>query len=112
MRKNFEVIKGDTLAFGVEIAFDDTPPKDLDSAVFSVKRNPDDGNLFSKSLSYGVQKYKQVDNKLYYRVRVDPADTENFEAGFYYYDFEIRVDDDVFTILKGLLIVEDDITRY
>lgn len=112
MRKNFEVIKGDTLAFGVEIAFDDTPPKDLDSARFSVKRNPDDGNLFSKSLSDGIQKYKQADDKLYYRVRVDPADTKDLEAGFYYYDLEIRINGDVFTILKGLFIVEDDITRY
>ncbi len=112
MRKNFEVIKGDTLAFGVEIAFDDTPPKDLDSVHFSVKRNPDDGYLFSKCLNGGIQKYKQEGNKLYYRVRVDPADTENLEAGFYYYDLEIRVNGDVFTILNGLLIIEDDITRY
>lgn len=111
MRKNFEVIKGDTLSFGVEIAFDDTPPKDLDSVFFTVKRNPDDVNLFSKSLSDEIQKYKQVDNKLYYRVRVEPDDTKELEAGFYYYDLEIRVDDDVFTILKGLFIVEDDITR-
>lgn len=112
MRKNFEVIKGDTLAFGVEIAFDETPPKNLDSAHFSVKRNPDDGNLFSKYLNAGVQKCKQEGNKLYYRVRVDPADTEDLEAGFYYYDLEIRVNGDVFTILSGLLIVENDITRY
>lgn len=112
MRKNFEVIKGDTLAFGVEIAFDDTPPKDLDSVSFTVKRNADDGNLFSKYLNAGIQKYKQVGNKLYYRVRVDPRDTENLEAGFYYYDLEIRANGDVFTILKGLFIVENDITRY
>lgn len=112
MRKNFEVIKGDTLAFGVEIAFDDTPPKDLDAVHFSVKQNPDDGYLFSKYLGAGVQKYKQIYNKLYYRVRVDPRDTENLEAGFYYYDLEIRSNGDVFTILKGLFIVENDITRY
>lgn len=107
MRKNFEVIKGDTLAFGVEIAFDDTPPKDLNSANFSVKRNPDDGYLFSKFLNAGIQKYKQVDNKLYYRVRVDPRDTENLEAGFYYYDLEIRANGDVFTILNGLFIIDE-----
>lgn len=112
MRKNFEMIKGDTLAFGVEIAFDDTPPTDLNSANFSVKRNPDDGYIFSKFLNAGIQKYKQVDNKLYYRVRVDPNDTAKLEAGFYYYDLEIRVNGDVFTILNGLLIVENDITRY
>lgn len=107
MRKNFEVIKGDTLAFGVEIAFDDTPPTDLNSANFSVKRNPDDGYLFSKFLNAGIQKYKQVDNKLYYRVRVDPRDTENLEAGFYYYDLEIRANGDVFTILNGLFIIDE-----
>lgn len=107
MRKNFEVIKGDTLSFGVEIAFDDTPPTDLNSANFSVKRNHDDGYLFSKFLNAGIQKYKQVDNKLYYRVRVDPRDTENLEAGFYYYDLEIRANGDVFTILNGLFIIDE-----
>ena len=102
MRKNFELIKGDTLAFAVEIAFDEDPV-DADEMLFTVKRNADDGNLFQVA---------KVGNKLYYRVRVSPWHTRSLEAGLYQYDLEIRVNGDIFTILNGLLIVENEITEF
>lgn len=110
MRKNFEVIKGDTLAFAVEIGFDEKP-NDLEEMLFTVKRNADDGNLFQKRLNSGVSKIAEVGNKLYYRVRVSPWDTRTLEAGLYRYDLEIHVNGDIFTILNGLLIVENEITE-
>lgn len=111
MRKNFEVIKGDTLAFAVEIGFDENP-NDLEEILFTAKRNADDGNLFQKRLNHGIEKVATFGNKLYYRVRASPFDTEKLEAGMYHYDLEIRVNGDVFTILNGFLIVENEITEY
>ena len=111
MRKNFELIKGDTLAFAVEIGFDDDPV-DADEMLFTVKRNVDDGNLFQKRLSHGIEKVAKVGNKLYYRVRASPWDTRSLEAGLYQYDLEIHVNGDIFTILNGLLIVENEITEF
>ena len=112
MRKNFELIKGDTLAFAVEIAFDEDPV-DADEMLFTVKRNADDEvNLFQKRLSHGIEKVAKVDNKLYYRVRASPWDTGSLEAGLYQYDLEIRINGDIFTILNGLLIVENQITNF
>lgn len=111
MRKNFEVVKGDTLAFAVEIGFDEKP-NDLDEILLTVKRNADDGNLFQERLNHGIEKVATVGNKLYYRVRVSPFDTSKLEAGLYHYDLEIRVNGDIFTILNGLLIVENEITEY
>ena len=108
MRKNFELIKGDTLAFAVEIAFDEDPV-DADEMLFTVKRNADDGNLCQERLNQGIEK---VANKLYYRVRVSPWDTRSLETGLYQYDLEIRVNGDIFTILNGLLIVENEITEF
>lgn len=110
MRKNFEVIKGDTLAFAVEIGFDEKP-NDLEEILFTVKRNADDGNLFQERLNNGITKIASVGNKIYYRVRVSPGDTKELEAGAYYYDLEIRINGDVFTILNGLLIIENEITN-
>ena len=111
MRKNFEVIKGDTLAFAVEIGFDEKP-NEIDEMLFTVKRNADDGNLFQERLNHGIEKVAEVGNKLYYRVRASPWDTRMLEAGLYHYDLEICVNGDVFTILNGLLIVENEITEF
>ena len=111
MRKNFEVIKGDTLAFAVEIGFDEKPT-DLEEILFTVKRNADDDNLFQERLNHGIEKVAEVGKKLYYRVRVSPWNTRILEAGLYHYDLEIRVNGDVFTILNGLLIVENEITEF
>lgn len=111
MRKNFEVIKGDTLAFAIEIGFDEKPT-DLEEILFTVKRNADDGNLFQERLNHGIEKVATVGNKFYYRVRVSPWDTRMLDVGVYQYDLEIRVNGDIFTILNGLLIVENEITEF
>ena len=110
MRKNFEVIKGDTLAFGVELEFTENP-QDLEQAYFTVKTNYDDLAIFQKSLGNGIEKAGRNGNKIYYRVRVDPNDTAKLQEGIYFYDLEIRANSDVFTILKGLLIIENDISN-
>lgn len=111
MRKNFEVIKGDTLAFGVELEFTEKA-QDLEKAYFTVKTNPDDLAIFQKSLGNGIEKAGRIGNKIYYRVRADPKDTVKLEAGMYYYDLEIRVNGDIFTILNGFLIVGNEITEF
>ena len=112
MRKNFEIVKGDTLAFAVEIGFDGDPV-DADEMLFTVKCNADDdGNIFQERLNHGIEKVAKVGNKLDYRVRASPWDTRSLEAGLYQYDLEIRVNGDIFTILNGLLIVENEITEF
>lgn len=104
------MIKGDTLAFGVEIEFDESPQQ-LDNAFFTCKSISDDKILFQKSLNSGISFIKQVDNKMYYRVRVEPSDTKKLEVGRYYYDVEVRLNSDVYTILNGILNIEKEITE-
>ena len=110
VKQNLEMTKGDTLAFGVEIEFDESPQQ-LSNAYFSCKNIPDGEILFQKSLNNGIEYVKQIDNKLYYRVRVAPQDTKKLETGRYSYDLEIRINDDVFTILNGILNIEKEITE-
>ena len=101
---NITMVRGDTLSFGVE---PEGLNQDLESAYFSCKQEPNDSTYtFQKSLGNGITKAEA--NK--YRIRVAPEDTKNIDIGNYYYDFEIGVNSDVFTILKGLLTVEQDIT--
>ena len=111
MRTNLEMIKGDTLSFAFEVEFDEDPQK-LEKADFTCKANFDDDDaLFNKELEKGINFSKQDGTKLYYIVRVAPEDTENLEAGMYYYDLQIELNGDVSTILNGSLKIESDVTR-
>lgn len=111
MKTNLEMIRGDTLSFAFEVEFDEEPQK-LGKADFTCKANYDDNDaLFHKELEKGINFSKQDGTKLYYIVRVAPEDTENLEAGMYYYDLQIELNGDVFTILNGALKIESDVTR-
>ena len=103
---NLEMTKGDTLSFGVEII---DLGQEIEEAYFTVKNNYDDDPLFQKSLGNGIQLDTVEGENYTYIVRVAPEDTENLEPKKYYYDFEIRLNGDVFTILKGILDLEFDV---
>ena len=101
--QNITMTRGDTLAFGIGI---DGLGQDLDTAFFTCRDSLDGNVVFQKSLSDGISK---VETGLY-RIRVEPDDTKRLDAGQYYYDFEIGVNSDIFTLLKGVLTIEHDST--
>lgn len=108
MDKNLKMVRGDTFSFGIEYAFDDKSKQDLDTCYFSCKKNADDENyVFQKLIGTGISKVG--DNQ--YRVRVAPADTEGLDIGNYFYDLQIGLNNDIFTVLKGILKIEREITE-
>lgn len=104
--QNITMVKGDTLAFNVEV-FDETgEPITVDSAYFTCKEIPtNDDFVFQKSLLNGIT---QDDGIIV--VRVAPNDTKETEAGEYFYDFQIGVGQDVYTIMIGTLSLEQNVT--
>lgn len=107
--KYITMTRGDTLSFGIEF-YDkegNTFTDDLESAFFTCKQNyTDDENIFQKSLENGITKIGDGQ----YAVRVAPEDTAGIEYGKYFYDLEIRLNSDAFTLLKGVLEIERDVT--
>lgn len=102
---DFVMVRGDTLAFGVEI---EGLGQDLDTCYFSCKTDPSDTSyVFQKSLDDGITVVEQGK----YRVRVAPDDTENLNTGKYFYDLEIGINGDIYTVLRGKLEIVYDITR-
>ena len=101
--QNITMTRGDTFAFGLEIADLD---QDLETCYFTCKSSFDGEIIFQKSLTDGISK---VETGIY-RVRVAPDDTKRLDAGQYYYDLQIGVNSDIFTILKGVLSLEHDTT--
>mgnify|MGYP003288071462 CR=1 FL=1 len=107
---NVKMVRGDTLAFALKVEFDEDV-QTLDSAYFSCKSNYDDyGFIFQKSLSDGIEIVDSDEISVTYRVRVAPTDTKTLEPGNYFYDFQIGINHDVFTIQKGVLKIEKDMT--
>lgn len=107
---NLEMTKGDTLSFGVKI-YD--LGQNLDSAYFTCRANYYDGAvIFQKSLGSGITLADiDINGSYIYRVRVAPEDTENMSIGKYYYDMQITANGDVFTILKGVLTIDYEVTQ-
>jgi hypothetical protein len=100
------MVKGDTLAFNVQVFDDEGNPVTVDSAFMTCKKRPSDTEkVFQKSLNNGIE---QSDGLTL--VRVAPEDTKEVDEGEYFYDLQIGVDDDVFTLMIGVLTLEQDIT--
>ena len=106
---NITMVQGDTLSFSVEIL---GITDDLDSASFTAKEFYDQENYsISKSLGDGIERVGSGEDSVFYRVRIAPEDTEDLDKEKYFYSLKILLDDDVFTILKGMLFIEPTTRR-
>ena len=103
---NLEMTKGDTFSFGLEIV---DLGQEIEEAYFTVKSNYDDTPLFQKTLGNGIELDHIEGNNYFYTIRIAPNDTRYLEPKKYYYDFEINVNGDTFTILIGILDIEFDV---
>lgn len=106
---NLEMVRGDTLAFGIKIYKLGQMP---DGIWFTCKENYDDKEtLFQKTLDDGISVVEQNDDGDYYfRVNVSPTDTLSLEPKKYYYDCVIAANGDIYTIMKGILTIEYNVT--
>lgn len=111
-RNNIRHVKGDT--FSCALVVEDLG-QELDAISFTCRENLNDNSeiLFQCSLNDGISEveYDAENDIRKYAVRVAPSKTENLQSGTYYYDAEIRVNNDVFTIMKGLFIIEQDSSK-
>ena len=105
--QNFEMFIGDTFSFGVEIYGISA----IDTAYLTVKKDLDSTeHLLQKTLGDGIWSDEEGNDYVRYGVRIAPEDTTNAEEGNYFYDLQIGVDGDVFTILDGVLTLKQGAT--
>ena len=105
-------IKGATYSSAVIV---EGVEQDLDEIFFTCRDslNDDSEELFQKKLNDGITlvEYDSENDIRKYAVRIAPEDTKDLQAGSYYYDLQVNVNYDVFTIMKGRFIIEQDCTR-
>ena len=104
--KYITMVKGDTLAFGVVIEDEVGQPIDITDAVFIAKKTYNAlTSVFEVTLGDGITK---IDDGVY-SVRVAPEDTADNEPGRYFYQFKVMKDDDVYTIMRGIVELEPEV---
>lgn len=105
-------VKGDTYSCALIV-------EDFDQELYSVYftcrdgQNDDSEILFEAGLGDGVSivEYDAETNTRKYAIRVSPAKTKDLQVGTYYYDLQISVNYDVFTIMRGKFIIDQDETK-
>lgn len=107
--KDIEMIRGDTLsiAFGIDSDIVLDLSSDDFEITFSLKQSATDS-------AYVFQKDKTAVTQLAensFVLRIAPEDTVDLFPGYYYYDIQLNIGDDVFTIALGQLQLVRDITR-
>ena len=107
IKRDISMVRGDTLSFGFQVT--GLAGAEPDAISFSCKENlEDDECIFSISLEDGItlRSYEQATDTLTYGVRVAPELTAGVDLGKYFYDLQIKVNDDVLTLMKGSLSIE------
>lgn len=108
-RKDIKNVRGDTYSIGFKAEGLD---QELDNVYFTCRDNlTDESNvLFQKKLEDGITLVEQQEDIYSYNVRVAPEDTRDIQSGIYYYDLQININEDIFTIMRGKFIIEQDCT--
>ena len=103
--QNITMIAGNTVAFNVEVYDDEGSLITVDSADMVCKKDANGNeNVFHKSLGAGITQEQGI-----MTVRVAPEDTREVEAGRYFYAFQIGVDSDIYTLMAGVLSIEQNV---
>lgn len=106
MRKDIQMIRGDSLVF--DVAIEDVENATVESLFFSVRNcynSPD--YVFQLSIGDGIEEIEP----LKYRVRISPERTANLTPQSYVYDLQLGMGGDIYTILIGEFTLKADVTR-
>lgn len=106
---NLDIIRGDTVNIQFEI--DSDTMFDLSNENFNItfslkKAATDTAYVFQKDKTAVTSSANNV-----FILRIAPEDTTNLVAGFYFYDIQLSIGDDIYTIALGKFNINIDITR-
>lgn len=111
-RNDIRHVKGDTFQSALTV---ENLNQNIESAYFTCRDSLNDNSqiLFEKSLNNGISlvEYDEENDIRKYAVRINPDDTKDLQSGTYFYDLQISVNSDIFTIMKGKFIIEQDCSR-
>ena len=113
-RIDIEIVRGDTLSYNFQLQ--GTGGTEPSRITFMIKEDYEDSDadaLVNLELADGItlQGYDSETDTLTYCVHMRPDKTENLDLARYYYDLQMVIDGDVFTLMKGRFTLDYDVTR-
>lgn len=110
INQDIDLVRGDTLSFGFELVGLQGATPDF---TFTCKDHYDGDIVFSADNESGISldNYNEANDTATYTVWIDPNKTKDLELTRYYYDLEMRLDDDVITLMRGRFTLLYDVTR-
>ena len=112
-RKDITMVKGDSMAFNFQIV--GLAGLAVNDITFTVKDKPSDETpYFTQSLTGGgitLINFDADTDTYTFCCRVRPDQTSDLFPARYYYDLELKAGNDVYTLLKGRLTLDYDVTN-
>ena len=113
-RRDIEIVRGDTMSFNFQlVGLEGIAPSKV---TFMVKENYNDADadaLVNLEIGAGITQidYDTDTDTFTFCVHLRPAQTDELDLARYYYDLQIAVDGDVFTLMKGRFTLDYDVTK-
>lgn len=110
--KNIDMIRGDTLAFSFQLAGLESRSAYEDLIVtFAVAEHYDDASLIEITNGNGIEleDYDTAKDTATFTVNVAPNMTKTLDLNRYYYDLQIKNDNNVITLMRGRLTILWDV---
>lgn len=106
--RNFSMIKGDTLSFGLRFPGITHP---ITNVYFSCSKEPGSTTyVFNKSLNNGITLSTDPNYPNVYIFTVNAQETKNIEVGEYHYDIQLKDSTDTITVITGTIKMRPWIT--
>jgi hypothetical protein len=110
--KNIDMVRGDTLAFSFQLAGLESRSAYEDLIVtFAVAEHYDDASLIEITSGNGIEleDYDTAKDTATFSVNVSPNNTKTLDLNRYYYDLQIKDDNNVITLMRGRLTILWDV---
>lgn len=103
--RNFDKYRGDTFAIRIKPTDSEYVPDELHLSC--KKRKSDTNYVFHKTIANGGV---TLDSDGWYTLKATPTDMD-LQQGQYHYDVQWDYNDDVFTVMAGMLTIREDVTK-
>lgn len=111
INENFKFIKGDTYTRNFSVTKSEI--FSITQIYYTVKTQQNGKPLLQKTIGNGITLITEDENKLYYAITFEASDTDKLKTSIeYLHDIEVVSGRIKQTLLKGKLILDEEVTTY
>ena len=112
INQNIDMIRGDTLAFNFELqGLGSRSAYEELEVIFAVAEHYDDDSIIEITKTDGIalENYNTESDTALYSICIAPNYTKTMDLDRYYYDLQIKDDNNVITLMRGRLTILWDV---